>query len=113
MHMADVENPNPGGGGGNDLAVAAEPDSISKCWQPCEALFNCLVIVVSATVLLVLFSSRSGSIHASFPDIFWLLVGVLGLVFGAYRCAVTIDNACIRGNTQGIDRAQRWCCVCT
>ena len=109
MHMADVENPIPGGG----VAVAAEPDNISKCWQPCEALFNCVIIVVSATVLLVLFSSRSGSIYASFSDIFWLIVGVLGLIFGAYRCALSIDNACIRGNTQGIDRAQRWCCMCT
>ncbi|KAI5001745.1 hypothetical protein ZWY2020_026395 [Hordeum vulgare] len=105
MHMADVENPNPGGGG-TDLAVAAEPDNISKIWQPCEALFNCLIIVVSVTLLVLLFSSGS-------PDIFWLVVGVLGLVYGACSCAFSIDNTCIRGNTQGIDQSQIWRCVCT
>ncbi|KAM3031214.1 hypothetical protein ACUV84_035233 [Puccinellia chinampoensis] len=109
MDMADVENPNPGGGvlaGDMDVA-AAEADDSSKCstrW--CVALWNCTILAVSATILVVHLSSRSGKIRARFWDIFWLVVGIVGLVYGARRCAVTADKTCVRGNAQGIDQTQ-------
>ncbi|KAK1692945.1 hypothetical protein QYE76_009642 [Lolium multiflorum] len=98
---ADVENPNNPGGGLQGVAAAPEPDEQSQfdlvCCMLCIA---CTVLAASASLVVLFCLSAHASTILRVLAGFGLVVGIIGLAFGACFCA-HVALTCIHGNSEG------------
>jgi hypothetical protein len=101
MYIADVENPNNPGGVLQALAAAPEPDGQSQfdlvCCLSCMA---CTVLAASAGLVVLFCRSAHASTILRVLAGFGLVVGIVGLAFGACFCAA-VAHTCIHGNSEG------------
>jgi hypothetical protein len=93
-HMAEVENP-------PVLTVTPESDDTSGLEPVCVAACCAWTILAVSGVLVYLFchSTHAPTVVRGLT-IAGLVVGIVGIAFGALCCAISLDF-CIRGNTMG------------
>ncbi|CAM0885472.1 unnamed protein product [Alopecurus aequalis] len=97
--VADVENP-------AGAAATAEPDAQSQielvCFLSCLV---CTILAVSAGMVLLFCLSAHASTPVRVLAGFGLVVGIVGLAFGACFCAL-VAHICIHGNCEGTRQEQ-------
>ncbi|KAL6613768.1 hypothetical protein ACP70R_036038 [Stipagrostis hirtigluma subsp. patula] len=100
--MADIENPNPDGGGAAVAAMAAraEPDDDSGCGMLCGlACVTCTFLVVGVVLPLLFYvhgHSTAGGVATAL-----LVAGILGFVSIGSCCCVVVVRNFLCGNVEG------------
>ncbi|KAL6613773.1 hypothetical protein ACP70R_036043 [Stipagrostis hirtigluma subsp. patula] len=98
--MADVEDPNPDGGGGV-IAATPEPDDLSSCAFVCVgALCTCSLVAISVLPVLFYRAHRTASLGVRVAATILLVVGIIGFVLATCCCAVFVQEF-LCGNTAG------------